>query len=63
MFSKGTYAPKAPMLLKDFRKVCSLRIVLKDLPSGVVSLRNFPTFSLEHVPKAPMLLKPFITFL
>jgi len=57
MFSKGTNAPKAPMLLKDFLKVCSLMIVLKNLPSGVVSLRDFLTCSLAHVPKAPMLLR------
>ena len=43
MLPKGTYARTAPMLLKDYLKTLSLRIVLKDVPPGVVSLNNVLT--------------------
>jgi hypothetical protein len=41
MLSEGTYAPKDPMLLTEFLKVCSSNIVVKDLPS-FFPLKEFP---------------------
>ena len=55
MLSKGTYARKAPMLLKDYLKAFSLRIIIKELPS---SLGNVPKGT--YAPRAPMLLKDFL---
>ena len=43
MLSKGTYARKDPILLKDVIEVFVFMIVLKDLPPGVFSLGNVLT--------------------
>ena len=43
MLTKGTYVPKAPMLLTDFLEAVYLMIMFKDMPSGVFFLSNFLT--------------------